>query len=69
MDNIITYLSKHSVIGMVAGVCSSLITYINGIEPYIKAFGFITGVIIALLTIYAKLLEIKERKARKARRH
>ena len=54
---------------MVAGVGSSIITYINGLEPYIKAFGFITGIIIALLTIYAKILEIKERKARKVSKH
>ena len=67
--DMLTFLSKHSIIGIVAGVGSSIITYINGLEPYIKAFGFITGIIIALLTIYAKILEIKERKARKARRH
>jgi hypothetical protein len=67
--DMLNFLSKHSIIGMVAGVGSSIITYINGLEPYIKAFGFITGIIIALLTIYAKILEIKERKARKAHKH
>jgi hypothetical protein len=65
----LSFLSKHPIIGFVSGISSSLVQYINDIEPYIKAFGFITGIVIAVLTIYAKILEIRERRHRKARRH
>lgn len=62
------WLSKHPIVGMISGFGASFIQYINSIEPYIKVFGFISGIIIAILTIYAKILEIKERRERKARR-
>lgn len=58
-------LQKKPIIGFVSGIGASIIQYINAIEPYFKLFGFITGIIIALLTIYAKILEIKKLRKQK----
>lgn len=61
----LTFLSRHSIIGIISGVGASFIQYLNEIEPYIKVFGFIAGIVIAILTIYAKLLEIKQIKSKR----
>lgn len=55
----INFLSKNPIIGIISGLGSSLIQYINAIEPFYKIFGYVVGIIIAILTVYAKIIEIK----------
>lgn len=51
--------SKKPIIGFLSAISASILQYINNLEPFVKAFGFVAGIIIAILTIYAKILEIK----------
>jgi hypothetical protein len=56
------FLSKNPVLGFVSGVSSPYITFLESFQEGIRFFGFAVGMIIAILTVYAKILEIRKRK-------
>lgn len=55
-------LRQKPLIGMVSAVLSSALTYLDSMALYMRIAGILLGLIIALLTIYKLVLEVKEKR-------
>jgi hypothetical protein len=63
MNELIHYLQKHPILGFVSSISSMGIPLAVNAAELIAITGGCVGIGVGILTAYAKVLEIKERKA------
>lgn len=57
---ILDFLSRKPIMGVISSLSASLIANMDDIIPWCQLIGIILGVAVGVLTIIAKLLEIKK---------
>jgi len=62
MENILLFITKNPIVGFISSVFASVLASITSLTSYIQLCGITLGIVIAVLTIYCKLLDIKLKK-------